>query len=721
MDIYDRHQPIDNTITNNYLKLVDKLSLSNILSVNPYDWLVLCDLWYIVDKLQIKCLEQNGQKIRSRWYGDCLLTPIVDLNGRLPKLPARYIEILPLYQPYYPETYYKAWEIFHQNIISTDNNLFMCTDDQFGWIESLTIYNELYHITHTKFKYYCNKISEYLDQTFNIDKMNPSVHYGLVIIDTIRKLPHINLTTNLNEDIACLLYYMFNIFPFLETGGQLIINLSFIMGDQWLFILDILFNKFSSCKIVRYQSVNPLDPSVCVIASQYHGIKLTSVERAVYGTYYRQKMYDNFDIVYNKQTRNLLRDDWHKIKTEWYKNIEQTVVNNKNQVRQQIEWATTYNISIINKPDITKNDLIVGVLPTTSQQIDIKQIKCNIDLEDIKLSEGRLIVTKRVIDTKPIKINGNLLSWNQIKYELDKNKYVRNYLKRKYNCKMITNAWVKLYEIYSIFPDLLGTKPTVTTFHICEAPGAFISATQYWLADRNRKFDWYAQSLNPVYNKSALTDHWGLIADYPDRWLFGNPDTGDITNIDVIKSYASLAIKFDFMTADAGIHCDSKTYNKQEQLMCKINLGQIVCILACLSIGGNAVVKTFLPMTCPLTISLVYIMSTYFNSVSIVKSDSSRNTNSEIYLVLSGYISIDQVQLTKLYNIMADDTISHDSWICQPDEMFMSSYRSTINDLIDKQIVALKQAYYYYYNWPELIKLRKSPNYYVKSWNELYG
>src|SRR5207253_9997924 len=124
----------------------------------------------------------------------------------------------------------------------------------------------------------------------------------------------------------------------------------------------------------------------------------------------------------------------------------------------------------------------------------------------------------------------------------------------------------------------------------------------HFLSNKNQKLDWYAQTLKPTStgqeSDAALEDHFGLIANYPNRWLFGDSGSdcsGDITHSEIIKYYVSHPFlqKIDFMTADAGLQCDPTELNEQEAYLGKINMGQIICILACLPVKKSAIFKTF--------------------------------------------------------------------------------------------------------------------------------
>jgi cap2 methyltransferase len=87
-----------------------------------------------------------------------------------------------------------------------------------------------------------------------------------------------------------------------------------------------------------------------------------------------------------------------------------------------------------------------------------------------------------------------------------------NYLRDKYKPEMCTIAWAKMMECivaYDLLPEdsqSLGMKggiPSTASVHLCEAPGAFICATNHYLRTKRQHWDWdwMAISLNP-YNES---------------------------------------------------------------------------------------------------------------------------------------------------------------------------------------------------------------------------
>ena len=342
------------------------------------------------------------------------------------------------------------------------------------------------------------------------------------------------------------------------------------------------------------------------------------------------------------------------------------------------------------------------------------------------------------MDTKPSQIFSRnrynkkqvfLLTWEKLANEIDAYQNLKHILKNQYGAEMVTNAWIKMYEMLNMFTDLIPNTSVVKTFHLCEAPGAFIAALNHLVSNRNQKLEWYAQTLKPTNNgietDAALEDHFGLIAAYPDRWLFGDKkidDSGDITHSQVIKFYASnpQLVGIDFMTADAGLQCDPTELNEQEAFLGKINMGQIICILACLPNDKSAIFKTFLPMSEPLTISMIYLVTHLFQNVTIVKPSTSHSTNSEVYIVLQKYKGIAPNMLEILYAMLDDPKITSKTLLfSQFDANFFKSYMGNVEEFINRQIKSLCKNYYYYYNLDKINDLNHSAEKCVNDWLRL--
>jgi cap1 methyltransferase len=91
----------------------------------------------------------------------------------------------------------------------------------------------------------------------------------------------------------------------------------------------------------------------------------------------------------------------------------------------------------------------------------------------------------------------------------------------------------------------------------------------------------------------------------------------------------------DFITADGGFD-EGDEYNNKEQLHYKLILYEIYYCLNNQKIGGSCIIKFFDIFT-ESTIQMLYILSKSYKDVYIYKPYTSRPTNSEKYVICSGY------------------------------------------------------------------------------------
>jgi hypothetical protein len=233
-------------------------------------------------------------------------------------------------------------------------------------------------------------------------------------------------------------------------------------------------------------------------------------------------------------------------------------------------------------------------------------------------------------------------------------KNMKRIISWKYKTEMTTNGWTKMYEMLCNENIIDDNKDTIKTFHICEAPGSFISSINHYIFTRTsiKYYNWYAQSLNPLRRErrkfsSVLDDRFGLIKNYPNRWLFGINKTGDITDQDNIKSYECnpLLKDIDLITGDVGVRIPSNMFNEQEAYTGHINYGQVLAGLVVLPLGKKFIFKAFNPFTEPFTISLIYLLTCIFDNVSIIKPKTSHPSSSEVYIYCKGYNGFDTLNI----------------------------------------------------------------------------
>lgn len=137
--------------------------------------------------------------------------------------------------------------------------------------------------------------------------------------------------------------------------------------------------------------------------------------------------------------------------------------------------------------------------------------------------------------------NFNLTEWSQFTRNRDPASYIIQSVKKHFGAELVTQAWCKFYECLCNF-EIINVEGAFRSLHLCEAPGAFVSALNHYLAlnELNVVWDWRANSLNPYYEGNALSNMIPddrLLKDTYSKWCWGADYTGDVT---VYKNYLYL-------------------------------------------------------------------------------------------------------------------------------------------------------------------------------------
>jgi cap2 methyltransferase len=237
-----------------------------------------------------------------------------------------------------------------------------------------------------------------------------------------------------------------------------------------------------------------------------------------------------------------------------------------------------------------------------------------------------------------------------------------------YGAEIVTNAWLKMFELMIFLHDTLEKLQTskrskkFCSLHIAEAPGNFMLAinhkikTQYPSVD----WEWLANSYKELYNREDggyLRDQYGLIRKHPTRWIFGADGDGDITSVDNINSFAQdVQMKFEgqlhLITSDVKYVPKNVNFDEEENINTPVHLGHLLSSLVTLSKDGTMILKQFTVFESQ-SVCLLYLMSHCFKKLRIVKPETSRPANSEMYVVGTGYKNnLSTFQKDKLMNIM---------------------------------------------------------------------
>jgi hypothetical protein len=293
---------------------------------------------------------------------------------------------------------------------------------------------------------------------------------------------------------------------------------------------------------------------------------------------------------------------------------------------------------------------------------------------------------------------------------------LKDYITARYSNKLphkeASNAFVKLWECLTVF-DIIprGKQSSFKVFHICEAPGQMILACKYFTEQKRKnitEYEWIANSLNP-FNKALQNeygefkifgDDYGLIRGNPKKWLWGADNTGDVTVVKNVKWFREYIRnkflggkdtkdgkdnKLDLIVGDGGLNT-----GMEPLLLQKLDLAQVIMVLACSSPGGSCVIKHFTPYIKRHTdtfnasgffIGFLYMYYVAFDEVSLFKPYSSNPDSGEFYVVGQGFHGIDDSALERLYKIL-DKFKLNDALI--PKESLPETFIAQVNRFLEK-------------------------------------
>jgi len=203
--------------------------------------------------------------------------------------------------------------------------------------------------------------------------------------------------------------------------------------------------------------------------------------------------------------------------------------------------------------------------------------------------------------------------------------------------KPLSRSYFKMVEIIKTFQ--IHFKGPIQTFHLAEGPGGFIEAIRN---NRQCPDDTYIgmtllsdkrDSTVPGWKKSEF-----FLRDNPNVGIEEGVDkTGNILSTQgfeyVVSKYSN---RMDFITADGGFDF-STDFNNQEIYIGKLLFAQVAYAVCMQKYRGKFVLKIF---DCFMqhTVDVLYILSSFYEKVYIMKPNTSRYANSERYIVCIGFI-----------------------------------------------------------------------------------
>jgi 23S rRNA U2552 (ribose-2'-O)-methylase RlmE/FtsJ len=206
----------------------------------------------------------------------------------------------------------------------------------------------------------------------------------------------------------------------------------------------------------------------------------------------------------------------------------------------------------------------------------------------------------------------------------------------KYN--PLSRSYFKMIEIIKTFDLQFDSKP-IHTFHIAEGPGGFIEAIAN---TRNCSHDSYIGMTILDDKNDPNIPAWKKTQNFLQKnknvYIEGGKDkTGDILKLEnFVYCKEKYGSSMDLITGDGGFDF-SVDFNNQEVDVAELLMAQVFYALVMQKKGGSFVLKIF-DSFMNHTLDLLYILSSFYESVYIVKPYTSRYANSEKYIVCKKFL-----------------------------------------------------------------------------------
>ena len=201
-----------------------------------------------------------------------------------------------------------------------------------------------------------------------------------------------------------------------------------------------------------------------------------------------------------------------------------------------------------------------------------------------------------------------------------------------YKKNVLSRSYFKMIEIQNDYNILQGLNNSINVAFIAEAPGGFIEA---FYKMRNYKKDKY-YGITLLENNNNVPCWHKLKQKIKDENLYlleGYDKTGNIYKlINILHIINTIGENScDIVTADGGFDF-TKDYINQEYNFMRLFLCEIILGLKLQKIGGTFIIKCF-DITHTINLKLFYLLSHLYEKVIVTKLKTSRQTNSERYII----------------------------------------------------------------------------------------
>lgn len=299
------------------------------------------------------------------------------------------------------------------------------------------------------------------------------------------------------------------------------------------------------------------------------------------------------------------------------------------------------------------------ILPNILNILTVQDINIINTQESESVDDHTIVISKSLaeyLNVMKCQIDNYNDEWDIYKKYTNTYEYIHTIIPQyKYPvCKLkpLSRSYYKLIEIMNTLAITFPNEP-IKSFHLAEGPGGFIEALIYYRKNNlNNENDIYT-GITLIDDKNENIPGWKKSRDFLDNntnvnIIKGADNTGDILNINNFwYCYTNYKNSMDFITADGGFDY-SNNFNKQETVSINLILAQVIYAIGLQKPGGTFILKIFDIFT-QVTIDILYMLSSLYEKCYIIKPNTSRNANSEKYIVCKvfKYINTD-ILISKL-------------------------------------------------------------------------
>ena len=289
--------------------------------------------------------------------------------------------------------------------------------------------------------------------------------------------------------------------------------------------------------------------------------------------------------------------------------------------------------------------------------ISSKNDKYTIKKRDLYILE----YLKNELNSTKSKIDRYYNEWESVKKIIHDYEYVYYSSYRKKNISSVAPVSRSYFKFREIFYDFnMNINDINSVCKLAEAPGGFIESLIH--LSNGKKINIYANSL--LSNDKSIPMWNNKIKRYKINTLYGIKNNGDICDFHNIISMIKKVGRdtCELVTGDGGFDYSSD-YSNQEKNSLRLIRCEIFLALNIQKVGGKFICKIFDTFHIE-TIKLLYLLNLSYEKVYLYKPRTSRNSNSEKYIVCLNYKGYNKELVnimshsikTDILNIMIDKT-----------------------------------------------------------------